>query len=238
MVPVGDQCLPRLQVRLDGRQRGGLGQRPEPVPDAVLGHGLDQRRLGRGRVDHADRLPATVIDQQDRLEVGPGRAHQLQPVGHRAGHHVLVRQHDPLVRIPQLDGSQQAALQQVGLPGLLVDVDGRRVVAAQVALGLPGRQPGGRVLVATAGVVGLLAWQDQTDHIVRVELFQMGRAVRVDDVVRRAGHRGDVGHACGVEPDPAKRRDEQAPAGLVACRGCGGRGPGHGGNRTGMRRRV
>jgi hypothetical protein len=39
--------------------------------------------------------------------------------------------------MPQLDRGQQAALQQVGLPGLLVDIDGRRVVAAQIALGLP-----------------------------------------------------------------------------------------------------
>jgi hypothetical protein len=68
----------------------------EPVGE--LGVDDQVRTVGRagGRHDRGRRA-ATVVDQEDRLEVGADRLVQREPVAHGAGDGVLVRQHDAVL---------------------------------------------------------------------------------------------------------------------------------------------
>src|SRR5205814_8793619 len=86
MVTVGDQELRVPQGLLDRR---GVGHAPEPRDDtAVL-------RLERRRAFHVQQRRA-LVEQEDRLELGAGRAQQPQPTLLRTGVRALVRQDDPL----------------------------------------------------------------------------------------------------------------------------------------------
>jgi hypothetical protein len=132
-------------------------------------------------------MTTTFIDQQDWFEVGAGGAHQVEAVRDRSRHHVLVRQHHPVGGIAQFYRGEYPALHQPS-DHLLVDIDGRLVVAQQGAVGQPGNQPRGRVVVRTPAANLVRSWENQTYDVVRVELLEVGSAVGVDDVVRRARH--------------------------------------------------
>jgi hypothetical protein len=232
VVTVGDQGLPRRQVAGHPLVQRGVLDRPDPLGQAVLGSGLQGRRPGRDLVQHRSRVAATVVHEQDRLQVGSCRAHQLEPVGDRPGHDVLVRQDDPVGRVVQPHRRQQAALEHPR-PGLLVDVERGPGVAAQDPLGPPPVEQLGGVRVPAGAdarcTAPRVAWQDQPDHVVRVELLQVGRVVGIDHVVRRAGDGRQVAHPGRHVPDPPERRHQQP------VRRCGPRGPMAGGDVVGGR---
>ncbi len=151
VVPVGDQRRPRGQVGGDLGQLGRVGDGPQPVPDAVRGPGLRQRRPVQGGLGHdpgggagavAAAAGMAVVEQEDRLQVGLGGLHQRQPPGHRARRHGLVRLHDPGLAGDQLHRADQAALQPVRLAvltrrKLLVHVQGGLGVGHQYPVGQP-----------------------------------------------------------------------------------------------------
>jgi hypothetical protein len=100
VVAVGDQRAPRVQVVGHSPQHVRVGDGPHPVPQAVGQLGVhDERRPPRraGGRHGRRRRTATVVDQEDRLEVGADRLVQGEPVAHGAGDGVLVRQHDPVL---------------------------------------------------------------------------------------------------------------------------------------------
>ncbi len=93
-----------------------------------------------------------VVQQENRLQVGLRRLHQLPPVGHRPGCDVLVRQHHARLGRHQPQGADEPALDHpgrgqaavarhraVGGDGLLVDVQRRLGVAYQDSVALPER---------------------------------------------------------------------------------------------------
>ena len=196
VVAVGDERRARGQVRDDGRLRVWVGDRPQPVRDAVVGDRAGQRRLAvrrevrqPGRVTWASRAPApagarpAVIDEQDGLKVALCCLHELTPPGDRARHHPFMREHR--VR-PHPDKPDEAALHPVGAP-LLVDVQRGRVVDRERALRQPVAQPRGggltprprvtspvwgpvpsRVTTLRAGgrAAGRVRRQDEPDNVV------------------------------------------------------------------------
>jgi hypothetical protein len=213
MVPVGDQRLPRGQVSRHGRVLGRVGHGPERVPQAITGTGAQQRRPGGGHlVSEAGRGAAcgSVVEQEDRLQVGLGRLHELPPARYRPGHDILVRQHDPGGGRGEPQRADQPALDDApvarpaGRPGglaggvlaggvlaiqlllqpLLVDVQGWLGVGLEDALVLPFPQQPGGLAVLAAGVPRILARQDEPDHVVRVSGEQLVRRVARDHVVR------------------------------------------------------
>ncbi len=166
VVPVRDQGLPGREVGGDRRQRARIGHRPQGVPDAVAGvgaqHGSPVRRDLRGHPGGRAVL-AALVQQEDRLQVGLGGLHQLPAAAHRAGHDVLVRQHDAGAGRGQAHRPDQAALQHPlpvgrrGRPGqpLLIYEKGGLVPGHQNALALPvTQQPGGVTVLLTGPVLG------------------------------------------------------------------------------------
>ena len=169
------------------------------MPDPVLGVDRDQRfaapyllgdlRGGGGR-------PGAVVEQEDRLQVGSGRLHELAPPGDRPRNHVLVREHRPGTQRRQPQRPDQPALEHLAArQGLLVDIQRRDGVGHQDALVLPVMQQPGRVgvgrlgrgAVTGPGVMGMLAGQDQTDNVVRIGGQQMVFGVVGNHVVRWRG---------------------------------------------------
>ena len=186
VVPVRDESLVRGQVRGDRRQLGGIGHAPQPVPDPVLGVDGDQRFAAPrllGDLRGGGGWPVPVVEQKDRLQVGPGRLHELAPSGDRPRNHVLVREHRPGTQRCQPQRPDQPALEYLAArAGLLVDIQRWHGVGHQDAFVLPVPQHPGRVGVgglgagAVDGLPGItrtLAGEDQTDNVVRIGGQQM-----------------------------------------------------------------
>ncbi len=137
---VSDQRSPRRQVGGYRVQFRLLGNSPEPVPQSVGRAGLGQRRAAVCHgVDQPGSCPVpALVEQEDRLEVGLGRFHQLAPAGDGPGRDVLVRTDDPgriglkLQRAYQatLDSARPRFREAAGLRVtgryLFVDVEGWR----------------------------------------------------------------------------------------------------------------
>ncbi len=161
------------------------------------------------------RARATVVEQEDRLQVGLGGLHQLAPAEHRPGHHVLVRQHDPRLGRGQPHRPDQPALQHAVAvrPGpdqpLLVQVQRGLLLGDQDALGQPGIEQPGRLLVLRARLAGHRRRQDEPDHVVRVGVAQMLGAVLTDDVVRWGGDLGESGHPLLGITDTTEGRERE-----------------------------
>ena len=121
-------------------------------------------------------------------------------------------------RVAQPDRGQQAALQDPAA-GLLVDVQRGLLVPSEHPLGTPLPEQVGGVRVAPdpspAAPPAGIAWQDQPDHVVRVELLQVGGVVRVDHVVRRAGDGRQVADRAGHVAQAAERCHQQRSRGLI-----------------------
>ncbi len=195
VVAVGDEGAAGGQVAADLGDLGRVGDRPQPVVGAV-GGGRGEQRLGAdGAFDHVGRPAAAPVGEQQRFEVGPGGAHQADPVGDRPGHHVLVGEDHAGFAAADGEGADESALEDLraavgGGDALLVDVEGRLGVGGQDAFALPlAQQPGGVPVAgvavgAVAGVLGLGAREDQPDHVVRVGGLQVEPSAGVDDVVR------------------------------------------------------
>ena len=207
MMTVGDQGLPRRQV---GGHRGEfrrVGECPQPVPNAVRCQRLEQRRPARrDGLDQPRRRAgrAAVVQQEDGLEVCLGGLHQLPPPDHRAGHHVLVRQHDPGVGRDKAQRADQPALQDAGPGraragagvavlagqraaadrGLLIHVQPGILVRHQDLLVQPVLQGQGGVGIDLVRAPGRAARQDQPDHVVRIRGDQLVLDLVRNDVVR------------------------------------------------------
>ncbi len=210
VVPVGDQRLPRGQVRRHRRVLSGVGHGPEPVPCAVRGLRAQQRWPGRGHLVNqpgrgAAGLPVSaVVQQENRLQVRLGRLHELPPARYRPRHDIFVRQHDPRTGRGEPQRADQASLHHLpggraagqrgtgAVPGsrvlcadvLFVDVQGRLCVRYQDAEALPLPQQPGRLAISPARAARILARQDEPDHIVRIGREQLVRRVVRDHVVR------------------------------------------------------
>ena len=223
VVPVRDESLVRGQVRGDRRLLGGIGHAPEPVPDPVLGVDGDQRfaaphllgdlRGGGGR-------PVAVVEQEDRLQVGPGRLHELAPPGDRPRNHVLVREHRPGAQRCQPQRPDQPALEHLAArQGLLVDIQRRNGVRHQDAFVLPVAQQPGRVgvgglgtgtVTGRPGIMRILAGEDQTDNVVRIGGQQVVFGVMGNHVIRWRGDLREAAHAVLRITQPAERRQHEA----------------------------
>jgi hypothetical protein len=221
VVPVRDQGLPGREIGGDLRQRGRVGDRPQGVPDAVAGVGAQHGRPGRrdlpghpgGAARRAVPGHPTLVEQEDRLQVGLGGLHQLPAAAHRARHHILVRQHDPGPGRGQPHRADQPALQhavlRAGRPGqpLLVHVQGGLVGGDQDALAPPVTQQPGGVVILLAWPSRVLAGQDQPDHVVRVGVPQLLGGVLADDVVRWRGDLCESAHPFRGITDSTERHE-------------------------------
>ncbi len=210
VVSVGDHRAPFVQITGDARQLVRVGQRPDAVRHTVIGRGA-QQRCGRHRRRHELAGEAAAgVQQEDRFEVRPGGHGQGEPVGHRAGHGVLVRQDDPRVRVRESHRADQAPLDVVAVD-LLVHVQRRSVVEAQDAGGDPLAQgPPGTAVPTVGGVLVGVTGQDQADDIVRMRRLQRGDARRVDHVVGRGGPRRQIRPVVGHIPQGTKRREHES----------------------------
>ena len=157
-----------------------------------------------------------LIQQEDRLQVGPGGLHQLPAAPYRAGHHVLVRQHDPVAGRGQPHRADQPALEHALVPAgpasragqpLLIYVQGGLVPGDQDSLALPVSQQAGGVVVLLARPARGLAGQDEPDDVVRVGVAQLLGGVLADDVVRWRGDLRESAHPFRGITDSTERRE-------------------------------
>lgn len=135
------------------------------------------------------RRTAAVVHQHDWLEVGPGGLGEGQPVGYRAGHGVLMRQDDPRSRIDQADSAYQTAGARRAV-GHLVHVQPRLGVGGEYAVPSPRSQRAGGLRVPIMTTAGVGSWEDETNYVVRIGLFEDLPAIRVDEVIGRRGEPG------------------------------------------------
>ena len=92
---------------------------------------------------------------------------------------------------------------------LLVHVQrGSRVGDERPVLGPCPQRPRG-VLVPALRAGLLLAREDEADDVVRVRGLQGDDGVAVEDVVRRAGHRGQAAHAIRRVAEPSQRVEHE-----------------------------
>src|ERR1039458_3014119 len=211
-VAVGDDRAGRCQVSRDRGEPGGIGNRPDPVPDTIAGHRLCPRRRRSGgrryRAARRARLTA-VVEEEDRLEVGLRRLHQLAAAGHRPGRDALVRPDDAGVQRFQAERPDQAALVHCHAGAvrhrLLVDVQGRVGIDPHDLPVLPGLQHPGGLTAAVAGMAAHLVREDQPDHVVRVGRHQLVLYVVGDDVVRWRGDLSQTAHPVLRITNTAKR---------------------------------
>ena len=124
-----------------------------------------------------------------------------------------MRQHDPGGGRGQPHRADQAALQHLvpaaGHPGqpLLIHVQRGLVPGDQDALALPFTQQPGGVVVLLARPPGVLAREDQPDHVVRVRVPQLLGGVLADDVVRWRGDLRESAHPFRGITDSTERRE-------------------------------
>lgn len=211
VVAVRDERLVPGEVRRDLAPLGRIGHGPEPVPETVLRRGGEQRLPQDRALDHRRRpgrcaRPAAV-GQQQRLQMGTRRTHQLRAVRDDAVHDVLVGQHDALGGGGEGQGPDQAPLEDLVVP-LLVDVQHRVRVRCDDTLGQPAVQCGGRLPVPVPGRVGL--GEDETHDVVRIRGLQVVQPVGPDDhVVRGRGHGGKAADPLGDVTQSAEREKPQ-----------------------------
>ena len=207
VVTVGDQRRAGQQVLGDSLVDRLVGDRPQPVAQPVREHLVDEQsgteRAGVHRGDGGAGGPTTVVDQEDRLEVGLDRGVEREPIADRPGHRVLVGQDDVVFRRAEPERPEQTALDVAG-PAvrvgrrLLVDVERRRLVGHQDARLTPGAEQGSRAVVAALTCRDVVAWEDEAYDVVFVGLLERDHPVGVDDVVRRGGQRGQRSSGLGV----------------------------------------
>jgi hypothetical protein len=158
------------------------------VPQPVGQLGVDEQRRTLRAARRRDRRrcgPAAVVDQEDRLEVGPHGLVEREAVTDGASDGVLVRQDDAVLRGREAERAHQTALDVPVPPGLLVHVERRGVVGPQHA-GVPpaGQGPRG-TSVAVLGPVRGVPWEDEAYDVVLARCLERGHAVLVDHVVGR-----------------------------------------------------
>lgn len=94
VVAVRDESLVPGEVCLDLAALGRVRHGPEPVPEAVLRRGGEQRLPQNRALDHRARPRrrplVAAVGQQQRFQVGPCRTHQLRAVRDDVVHDVLV----------------------------------------------------------------------------------------------------------------------------------------------------
>src|SRR4029450_9415391 len=91
VMPVGDHCVPVDQVLADGSEQSLVGDLPDSMADPVRRPGGQYCRILAGLLHDVRRRTAALVHQQDRVEIGLCGPHELQPVGHRSWHDILVR---------------------------------------------------------------------------------------------------------------------------------------------------
>ena len=141
-------------------------------------------------VGERGREPVREREAPDRVEVGAGRAQQLEAVALRLRQRALVGHHvAPGVVEAERADHPGGALREAVVAGEVhpVDRERRRVVGDEHAVGAPLRQRRGGAVVAVG--------EDQPDRIVRVARHQRGTRFGFDHVVGWGAHRGDVGGA-------------------------------------------
>ena len=110
VMAVGDRRAPVEEVGGDRLELGGVVDGPDPVPYAVGWSWSRERGALIRRGDKRRGGAAAFVDQEDRLEVRLRGGRQREPIADRAGHGVLVGQHDAGVGPGQPDPADQAAL--------------------------------------------------------------------------------------------------------------------------------
>ncbi|CAM5699433.1 hypothetical protein SBADM41S_11070 [Streptomyces badius] len=211
VVAVRDERLVPGEVRLDLAPVRRVRHRPQPVPEAVLRRRREQRFPQDRAVDDRGRprrrAPVAAVRQQQRLQMGPCRTHQLRAVRDDVVHDVLVGQHDALVGGGERQCADQAPLEDL-VVALLVDVQRRVRVRGDDPLGQPAVQRVGRLPVPVPGRVGL--GEDEAHDVVRIRGLQVVQPVRPDDhVVRGRGHGGKTADPLGDVTQSAERDQPQ-----------------------------
>ena len=142
-----------------------------------------RRARGTRSVQRVERIGAglpAVVDEQDRLEVGSRRHHELAPPGHQAGHHPFVRQDAAGAHADEPD---EAALREAGT-ALLVDVQRGLGVGRQHAR-RDSHDPSRSAATAPAACASSSnRGQNEPDDVVRRGREQRVERARADHVVR------------------------------------------------------
>lgn len=204
MVAVGDEGLVVAEVGGDRHEVGGVRDPPQMVVDAVLGGRGEQRLALDGAFDDprgpagarpasarpggsVPRSPLAVavaaVGEQQRLQMGGRRAHQIGPVLDDMRHDLLVGEDDALLAGAQPQRADQPALEG-GAVALFVDIERGFGVRGEYAVRLPAAQRLGGL--AVAGLRGVRLRQDQPDDVVGVRRLELPQALGpYDHVVGR-----------------------------------------------------
>ena len=174
----------------DGGEVVGIGDAPQGVVEAVLVGGGGEGWVGQIGVGlrQQGREAGGQGEPPDRVQVGAGRAQQLEAVALRFRQRALVRHHlARLVAETQRADHSGGALRAAVVTGEVhaVERERRGVVGDEHALGPPpGQRRGGPV-------VGVR--EDQPHRIVRVARGERGARLGLDHVVGWGADGGDVG---------------------------------------------
>lgn len=171
VVAVGDESLVVAELGGHGGLLGRVGHRPETVPETVLRGGGQQRRVLDGALDDRSRAVAVAhVREEQGLQVGGRGPHQGGAVLDHVRHDVLVGEDDPLGRGGELQGPDDAALEDA-VAVLLVHVERGFRVRGEDAVREPAVEGDGGL--AVTGACGDRLRQDQPDDVVRVGRLQV-----------------------------------------------------------------
>ena len=194
VVPVGDVGLDAAEEGLESADEPRLVDAPHPVPHPAVVGVLRGRRVA-DRLEHERREDGAGVreHEEDRAEVGLRREEHAPAVLLRRRPGVLVGQDDPPFRVLRAEAGEHPEPPQrpagVG-EALLQDVEERRRVRLQHALGLP--PPEGLPRLRVPLVAGRPV-QDDPHDVVRVARVQLVAVGGRDDVVGRRQDAREVG---------------------------------------------
>ena len=207
VMPVGDQQLRLGQLGGDGPVGVGVVDPPDPVRGAlVVGH-LAPRLPSCVALDVAPRI--ALVQREDRRHVVAGRLRQPEAVLLRPRLGALVRSHEAWSVGRHPDPAQQSAADRAGPVGGVVLLgqrpERRLAVGAEDALQPPRLERLRGVLVRIAAARRLR--QVDLDHVERRAGEQLGPPRRVDHVVGRSDHVGEVRDGGEVVVQRVERAD-------------------------------
>ena len=209
---IGDHDLLGRHDGGDGGDGGRVGDHPQAMPAAVRRGGIDVGVPAGGALEHRLGLAARIaIEHEDLGEVRLRGLDELEAIDFGSRQRVLVGQHHAVGKRRQQD-QREESLARVALrsragveaEGLLVAVDGRRLVLAQAALGDPGIEHGASVVVL--GIV-LAARQIEVHDVAFVLRLQHRALLGRDDIVGWGEHPRGVGQSRSIEAKSAKGGD-------------------------------
>lgn len=209
MVAVGDEGLVAAELGGHGGLLRRVGHGPQAVVEAVLRGRGEQRGALHGPLDDpAGAVAVAHVREEQRLQVGGGGPHQGGAVLDDVRHDVLVGEDDALGGGGELQGADDAALEDA-VAVLLVHVERGFGVRREDAVREPAVEGDGGLAVAGAG--GDRLREDQPDDVVRIGGLQMEQSVRsYDDVVGRRRDGGEAADPFGDVTESAERCQVQS----------------------------